>query len=237
MTITRTITRTMVTGEWALWVESGTGTVAVLMDRDNGTQVWVETDTSTATCYGREYGWARTARIVSAPITIDSTPAGIFTAMMRANASESAAPQSRLYGLLSDYLRRTLVHAYGIDADVVYHAIMSSGECSDDVISDTLADAAYLRGARGGRNYFVTASSAIAYELRHVMQISRDWRQGMTEFATIGQHGSGYWTVTQGHTASGAPMELTDEPMTLTCVTRFADSRQAQAAVRANGYR
>lgn len=171
-----------------------------------------------------------------APITIDSTPAGIYAAMMRANASESAAPQSRLYGLLSDYLRRTLVTAYGIDADAVYDAVISSGECTDDVIEDTLADTAYMRGQRGGRNYFVTAPSAIEYELRHVLQISRDWRYGMTEFATIGQHGSGYWTVTQGRTVSGQPMLYTDEQMTLTCVTRFADSRQAQAAVRAAHY-
>lgn len=235
--ITNTIARQDVSTEWALWVEQGSGRVAILMDRDNGTQVWIETDASTANSYGRQYGWDRTARISAAPITVDSTPAGIFAAMMRANASESAAPQSRLYGLLSDYLRRTLVRAYGIDADAVYSAIISSGECSEYVISDTLADAAYMRGQRGGRNYFVTAPSAITHELRHVQQIGRDWRQGMTEFATIGQHGSGYWTVTQGHTASGAPMELTDEAMILTCVTRFADARQASAAVRANGYR
>ena len=172
-----------------------------------------------------------------APIVVDSTPAGIYAAMMRANASESAAPQSRLYGLLSDYLRRSLVKAYGIDADKVYDAIVSSGECSDYVIDDTLADAAYMRGQRGGRNYFVTVPSAIAYELRHVLQISRDWRAGLREFATVGQHGSGYWTVTQGHTASGRMMERTDEPMVITCVTRFADSRQAQAAIFTNGYR
>ena len=87
------------------------------------------------------------------------------------------------------------------------------------------------------RNYSVTDPSAITHELRHVLQISRDWRNGLTEFATVGQHGSGYWTVTQGHTASGRMMERTDEPMIITCVTRFADSRQAQAAIFTNGYR
>jgi hypothetical protein len=146
MTITRTITRTMIPGEWALWVESGRGTVAVLMDRDNGTQVWIETDASTATAYGRQYGWARTARIVSAPITIDTTPAGIFAAMMRANASESAAPQSRLYGLLSDYLRRTLAAEYGtVAAEHIYQTAMSSGEFNEETIPYGLASVQYGR--------------------------------------------------------------------------------------------
>ena len=78
---------------------------------------------------------------------------------------------------------------------------------------------------------------SITAELRHVLQISRDWRPGMVEFATIGQHGTGYWTVTQGHTASGQMMERTDEPMIINSVTRFATSREAQAHSEANGYR
>lgn len=81
-----------------------------------------------------------------APIVVDSSPAGIFAAMMRANASESAAPQTRLYGLLSDYLRRTLAAEYGtVAAEHVYTAIMSSGEASDDVIAYGLESVQYGR--------------------------------------------------------------------------------------------
>jgi hypothetical protein len=80
------------------------------------------------------------------PITIDTTPAGIFAAMMRANASESAAPQARLYGLLSDYLRRTLAAEYGtVAAEHIYAAVISSGECSDDVIAYGLESVQYGR--------------------------------------------------------------------------------------------
>jgi hypothetical protein len=79
-----------------------------------------------------------------APIAIDSTPAGIFAAMMRANASESAAPQSRLYGLLSDYLRRTLAREYGtVAAEHIYATAMSSGEMNDDIVAYALESVQY----------------------------------------------------------------------------------------------
>lgn len=77
-------------------------------------------------------------------IMIDNTPAGIFAAMMRANATEQTAPQSRLYGLLSDHLQRTLAATYGDAAPAIYGAIIRSGEASDDVISGALDDYAWL---------------------------------------------------------------------------------------------
>jgi hypothetical protein len=81
-----------------------------------------------------------------APIEIDTTPAGIFAAMMRANASESAAPQSRLYGLLSDYLRRTLAAEYGtVAAEHIYQTAMSSGEFNEETIPYGLASVQYGR--------------------------------------------------------------------------------------------
>jgi hypothetical protein len=79
-----------------------------------------------------------------APIAIDSTPAGIFAAMMRANASESAAPQSRLYGLLSDYLRRTLAATYGaVAAEHIYQTALSSGEFNSETIPYGLESVQY----------------------------------------------------------------------------------------------
>ncbi len=75
---------------------------------------------------------------------VDSTPAGIYAAMMRANASESAAPQSRLYGLLSDYLRRTLAATYGtVAAEHIYQTAMSSGEMNDDIVAYALESVQY----------------------------------------------------------------------------------------------
>lgn len=53
------------------------------------------------------------------------------------------------------------------------------------------------------------------------MGISRDWRNGLREFATIGVHPDGRWAVVEGHTASGDPMERTDEAMVVTAVTTF----------------
>lgn len=71
-----------------------------------------------------------------------------------------------------------------------------------------------------------------------IMQISRDWRAGLSEFATIGWDTEACeWTVTHGRTASGRDMERTDEPMIVDGVERFATSGDAQAFVTAGGYR
>lgn len=141
-----TISRAQVSTEWALWVEVGASDVAILMDREDGSQVWIETDHSTANQYGRQYGTDRVAQIVAAPIAIDTTPAGIYAAMMRANASDSAAPQSRLYGLLSDYLRRTLAATYGeAAAEHIYQTALSSGEFNSGTISYGLESVQYGR--------------------------------------------------------------------------------------------
>lgn len=81
-----------------------------------------------------------------APITIDTTPAGIYAAMMRANTSDSAAPQSRLYGLLSDYLRRTLARTYGaVAAEHIYQTALSSGEFNEETIPYGLESVQYGR--------------------------------------------------------------------------------------------
>lgn len=67
---TRWIERADVVGDWAMWVEVGTGTHAVLMDNEGGPSVWVETDSANASQYGRQFGWHRVARITQ-PGTFD----------------------------------------------------------------------------------------------------------------------------------------------------------------------
>lgn len=59
-----TITRSEVTTTWAMWVEQGAGTHAVLMDSEDGSQVWVETDAATAALYADRNGTDRVRMIV-----------------------------------------------------------------------------------------------------------------------------------------------------------------------------
>lgn len=70
------------------------------------------------------------------------------------------------------------------------------------------------------------------------MGISRDWRQGLVEFASTGVMESGQWAVLQGRTASGKAMERTDEPMIVEALTVFgSSSREASAFSYEAGYR
>jgi hypothetical protein len=60
------IDRAEVSTDWALWVERGSGTHAILMDNDAGEpSAWIETDASTAATYARQYGQHRSRVIAS----------------------------------------------------------------------------------------------------------------------------------------------------------------------------
>lgn len=63
------ITRNQVETTWAMWVEVGKGTHAVLLDASDGSKHWVETDSANAHEFGRHNGFERTARIASEHVT------------------------------------------------------------------------------------------------------------------------------------------------------------------------
>jgi hypothetical protein len=58
------VPRSQVTTEWSLWTKVGEGTHAVLMDREDGSTVWVGTDAATAATYATVNGKQFAARIV-----------------------------------------------------------------------------------------------------------------------------------------------------------------------------
>lgn len=94
------ITRDQLETSWALWVEVGNGTHALLMDsEETGEQVWIETDAQTASMYRRQYGDERTRVIVeddAAPRLITCTaPRGVEDTAAHV---EALHPGYRVYG-------------------------------------------------------------------------------------------------------------------------------------------
>jgi hypothetical protein len=82
------------------------------------------------------------------------------------------------------------------------------------------------------------AQDHMKQELADFMGISRDWRQGLAEFATTGCNTeTGQWGVLKGRTASGKEMQRTDEAMVLESVTYYRNSGEASRASLADGYR
>lgn len=68
--------------------------------------------------------------------------------------------------------------------------------------------------------------------------ISRDWRNGLTEFCSVGyDYDAGEWGTLEGRTLSGVGMERTDEPIIRVRYVRHEDSRVAASFSEANGYR